>query len=251
MRSVMPNMSQVPQLAIENVSKSFGALKVADNVSLSLQAGQALGIIGPNGAGKTTLFNLISGNLQPQVGRIRLDGQDITAEPPQARCAAGIGRTYQVPHPFRRMSVFENVLVGAAFGTGRHEHDASERACQILRRTGLAQHADKLAGALPLLDRKGLELARALATEPRLLLLDEIAGGLTEHEVAELIEVIRGIRADGVSMIWIEHIVHALMAVVDELLVLNFGRIVMRGAPADVMASEEVQAIYLGLEVAA
>jgi branched-chain amino acid transport system ATP-binding protein len=245
----MPTMSQAPLLDVDHVSKSFGALKVTDDVSLALQTGTALGIIGPNGAGKTTLFNLISGNLQPQTGRIRFEGRDITSAPPEARCAAGIGRTYQVPHPFGRMSVFENVLVGATFGTGRHENDASEMACQILRRTGLARQADKLAGALPLLDRKRLELARALATEPRLLLLDEIAGGLTEHEVAELIEVIRGIRAEGVSMIWIEHIVHALMAVVDELVVLDFGRIVMRGAPADVMASEEVQAIYLGLEV--
>ena len=247
----MPTLSQ-PLLDVQHVSKSFGALKVTDDVSLTLRAGQALGIIGPNGAGKTTLFNLISGNLQPQPGgRIGFDGQDITASAPQARCAAGIGRTYQVPHPFGRMSVFENVLVGATFGTGRHEHDANEVARQILQRTGLAHQADKLAGALPLLDRKRLELARALATEPRLLLLDEIAGGLTEHEVAELIEVIRSIRAEGVSIIWIEHIVHALMAVVDELVVLDFGRIVMRGEPTEVMASAEVQAIYMGLEVAA
>lgn len=244
--------SNTPQLDIQHVSKAFGALKVTDDVSLSLQAGQALGIIGPNGAGKTTLFNLISGNLQPQPGgRIQFNGRDITASPPQARCAAGIGRTYQVPHPFGRMSVFENVLVGATFGPGRHERDASNMARQVLRRTGLSHQADKMAGALPLLDRKRLELARALATEPRLLLLDEIAGGLTEHEVAELIEVIRSIRAEGVSLIWIEHIVHALMAVVDELMVLDFGRVVMRGAPAEVMASAEVQSIYLGLEVTA
>lgn len=242
-------MSQGPQLEIDHVSKAFGSLRVADDVSLTLQVGQALGVIGPNGAGKTTLFNLISGDLRPQAGRIRLDGRDITDEPPQARCAAGIGRTYQVPHPFGRMSVFENVLVGATFGAGRHGQGTHETARQVLRRTGLAHQADKMAGSLPLLDRKRLELARALATEPRVLLLDEIAGGLTEHEVAALIEVIRGIRAEGVSIIWIEHIVHALMAVVDELMALDLGRIVMRGAPAAVMASEEVRAIYLGLEV--
>lgn len=243
-------MSQGPQLEIDHVSKAFGSLRVTDDVSLALETGQALGIIGPNGAGKTTLFNLISGDLRPQAGRIRFDGRDITDEPPQARCTAGIGRTYQVPHPFGRMSVFENVLVGATFGAGRHGHDTHETARQVLWRTGLAHQADKMAGALPLLDRKRLELARALATEPRLLLLDEIAGGLTEHEVAALIEVIRGIRAEGVSIIWIEHIVHALMAVVDELMALDLGRTVMRGAPAAVMASEEVRAIYLGLEVA-
>jgi branched-chain amino acid transport system ATP-binding protein len=235
-------------LQLDHVSKAFGALKVTDDVSLALAPGQALGIIGPNGAGKTTLFNLISGNLQPKAGRVRFDGRDITALPPQARCAAGIGRTYQVPHPFVGLSVFENVLVGATFGAGHAERDARAKAMQVLERTGLAPKADLLAGALTLLDRKRLELARALATEPRLLLLDEIAGGLTEHEVAALIDTIKAIRAEGVALIWIEHIVHALVSVVDELLVLDFGRVILRGAPREVMASAEVRDIYLGLD---
>jgi branched-chain amino acid transport system ATP-binding protein len=235
-------------LQLDHVSKAFGALKVTDDVSLALAPGQALGIIGPNGAGKTTLFNLISGNLQPKAGRVRFDGRDITALPPQARCAAGIGRTYQVPHPFVGLSVFENVLVGATFGAGHAERDARAKAMQVLERTGLAPKADLLAGALTLLDRKRLELARALATEPRLLLLDEIAGGLTEHEVTALIDTIKAIRAEGVALIWIEHIVHALVSVVDELLVLDFGRVILRGAPREVMASAEVRDIYLGLD---
>jgi branched-chain amino acid transport system ATP-binding protein len=237
-----------PLLQLEHVSMAFGALKVTDDVSLALPVGQALGIIGPNGAGKTTLFNLISGNLKARAGRVQFDGHDITALPPQARCAAGIGRTYQVPHPFVGMTVFENVLVGATFGAGHREREARAKAMHVLERTGLAPKADRLAGALTLLDRKRLELARALATEPRLLLLDEIAGGLTEHEVATLIDTIRAIRAEGVALIWIEHIVHALVSVVDELLVLDFGRVILRGLPREVMVSPKVRDIYLGLE---
>ena len=238
-------------LQLDHVSMAFGALKVTDDVSLALPAGQALGIIGPNGAGKTTLFNLISGNLKPQAGRVSFDSHDITALPPQARCAVGIGRTYQVPHPFVGMTVFENVLVGATFGAGHPERMARAKALHVLERTGLSTKADRLAGSLTLLDRKRLELARALATEPRLLLLDEIAGGLTEHEVTALIDTIRAIRTEGVALIWIEHIVHALVSVVDELLVLDFGRVILRGAPREVMASPEVRDIYLGLEVEA
>jgi branched-chain amino acid transport system ATP-binding protein len=154
-----------------------------------------------------------------------------------------------VPHPFVGMTVFENVLVGATFGAGHSERDGTPLALDALKRTGLLPKANRLAGTLPLLDRKRLELARALATQPDLLLLDEIAGGLTEHEVAELIESIQDIRASGTSIIWIEHIVHALLAVVDQLLVINFGKLLVHGNPAEVMASTEVQEIYLGMAV--
>lgn len=236
-------------LTVENASKSYGSLRVTEDVSFSLAQGEALGIIGPNGAGKTTLFNLVTGNVRPDAGRIHFAGREVTQLSASVRCHLGIGRSYQIPHPFGGMTVFENVLVGATFGAGRSEKEGTPLAVQALERTGLLAKANTLAGALPLLDRKRLELARALATQPKLLLLDEIAGGLTEHEVHALIEVIRSIRAEGVSIIWIEHIVHALMAVVDRLMVINFGRLLMQGEPTQVMASPEVQEIYMGIEV--
>lgn len=236
-------------LELAGVSKSYGALKVTNDVSFSLDKGEALGIIGPNGAGKTTLFNLVTGNVRPDTGSVSFNGRDVTALPASTRCHLGIGRSYQVPHPFGGMTVFENVLVGATFGAGHSEREGTPVAIEALRRTGLLSKANRLAGSLPLLDRKRLELARALATEPDLLLLDEIAGGLTEHEVGALIEVIQDIRAEGTSIIWIEHIVHALLAVVDRLLVISFGSKLMEGDPAKVMASPEVQEIYLGIAV--
>ncbi|OHC67078.1 MAG: ABC transporter ATP-binding protein [Rhodocyclales bacterium RIFCSPLOWO2_02_FULL_63_24] len=237
-------------LELKQVSKSYGALRVTDDLSFSLDRGEALGIIGPNGAGKTTLFNLITGNVRPDAGQVMFNGCDVTQVPATVRCHMGIGRSYQVPHPFGGMTVFENVLVGATFGAGHSEREGTPRAIAALERTGLLAKANRLAGSLPLLDRKRLELARALATEPDLLLLDEIAGGLTEHEVAELIGSIQEIRADGTSIIWIEHIVHALLAVVDRLLVINFGSLLVQGVPAEVMASPAVREIYLGIEVA-
>ena len=233
-------------LELDDISKRFGQLKVADAISFGVTEGEALGIVGPNGAGKTTLFSLIGGALRPDRGRVRLLGKDITDASPQTRCAAGIARTHQVPRPFGRLTVFENVLVGACFATPRSEKDAVDLCGAILERTGLLRHANKLAGALPLLDRKRLELARALATRPRVLLLDEIAGGLTEGECAVLIDMIRAIGASGVSILWIEHIVHALLAVVTRLVVLNFGQVVAEGEPRAVMASQAVREIYLG-----
>ena len=233
-------------LELDDISKRFGQLKVADAISFGVTEGEALGIVGPNGAGKTTLFSLIGGALRPDRGRVRLLGKDITDASPQTRCAAGIARTHQVPRPFGRLTVFENVLVGACFATPRSEKDAAELCGAVLEATGLLRHANKLAGALPLLDRKRLELARALATRPRVLLLDEIAGGLTEGECAVLIDMIRAIGASGVSILWIEHIVHALLAVVTRLVVLNFGQVVAEGEPRAVMASQAVREIYLG-----
>ncbi|MBK6852356.1 MAG: ABC transporter ATP-binding protein [Burkholderiales bacterium] len=241
--------ADAPLLALEGVSRSFGSLKVTDRLSLSVLPGRALGIIGPNGAGKTTLMNLIAGDVAPDAGRIVFDGRDITRLPPAARCRAGIARSYQIPHPFGGLTVFENVMVGAIFGAGHGEAAARERAHAVLVRTGLVAKANTLAGALPLLDRKRLELARALATEPRLLLLDEIAGGLTEHEVHELLDTIRAIRAEGVTLVWIEHIVHALLAIVDELVALDFGRLITQGEPHAVMADPAVREIYMGIDV--
>ena len=233
-------------LELDRLSKSFGQLKVADAISLGVADGEALGVVGPNGAGKTTLFSLIGGVLKPDSGTVRLMGRDITHDAPQARCAAGVARTHQIPRPFEKLTVFENVLVGACFARRRSEREAVDHCGAVLERTRLLRHANKPAGALPLLDRKRLELARALATEPRVLLLDEIAGGLTEGECRELIAMIGEISASGVAIVWIEHIVHALLAVVTRLVVLNFGQLIAEGEPRVVMASRQVREIYLG-----
>lgn len=236
-------------LSLRNVSKSFGALKVTDATSFDLADGEALGIIGPNGAGKSTLFNLITGNILPDSGTILLNGMDITRRPPMARCLSGIGRTFQIPQPFEKLTVFENLLVAAAFGTAKREAEATDRCVEILVETGLADRANQAAGRLGLLQRKRLELARALATDPKVLLLDEIAGGLTEAECRALVETIRGVHRRGTSIIWIEHVLHALNAVVERLLVLNFGKVIGIGKPDEIMASREVREIYLGIDI--
>lgn len=236
-------------LALDKVSKSYGALKVTDDISFSLEKGETLGILGPNGAGKTTLFNLISGDVKTDVGRVLFNDKDITQSGPHQRCHLGIGRSYQIPQPFGGMTVFENLLVGATFGGGMSEAEADPICIDILEKTGLSRKANLLAGSLTLLDRKRLELARALATQPEVLLLDEIAGGLTEHEAVELVALIKDIKAQGVSMIWIEHVVHALLAVADRLLVINFGSRLAEGAPDAVMNDPEVKRVYMGIEV--
>ena len=238
-----------PLLDLRQISRRFGALKVIDRLDLQVQPGEALGIIGPNGAGKTTLMNLISGDLAVNEGRVLFDGRDVTTLSAAERCRVGVARSYQVPHPFVGLTVFENVLVGAVFGSGMTERAARPHARVVLERTGLADKADRLAGSLPLLDRKRLELARALATRPRLLLLDEIAGGLNDHEVPALLQTIRSIGAEGVTLVWIEHIVHALLAVVNRLVALDFGRKVTEGEPSVVMADPAVREIYMGIDV--
>ncbi|MEZ5755099.1 MAG: ABC transporter ATP-binding protein [Paracoccaceae bacterium] len=235
-------------LSLHSVSKSFGALKVTDDVSFDLRAGEALGIIGPNGAGKSTLFNLITGNIAPDQGRVLLDGRDVTRTPPMERVRAGIGRSFQIPQPFGHLSVYENLLVAARFGGEVTAAEAPAFCMDILARTGLGAVAEKSSGGLPLLQRKRLELARAMATRPRVILLDEIAGGLTDAECVELIATIRAIHAEGTAIVWIEHVLHALTSVVERLMVLNFGRMLMIGAPDAVMASPEVREIYLGID---
>ncbi|MGD9925702.1 MAG: ABC transporter ATP-binding protein [Pseudorhodoplanes sp.] len=235
-------------LELQGVSKSFGSVVAAENVDLSVAAGEALGIVGPNGAGKTTLFNLIAGGVSPDAGTIRLDGKDITRSRPHQRCLAGIGRSYQIPQPFENLTVFENLLVGAVYGRGRNERDVTAACGDILERTHLLPRANVPAGSLTLLERKRLEMARALATGPRLLLLDEIAGGLTEGECLELVGTIQSIHAGGTTIVWIEHVVHALLAVVGRLMVLNFGRKIAQGHPRTVMNSPEVRQIYMGIE---
>jgi branched-chain amino acid transport system ATP-binding protein len=235
-------------LELENVSKSFGALKVTDAVSFTVARGEALGIIGPNGAGKSTLFNLITGNYLTETGTIRFDGVDVTKAPAMQRVRMGVGRTFQIPQPFEGLTVYENLVVAASFGANRSEADAAPLCLDVLNSTGLIRKANQLAGSLSLLDRKRLELARAMATSPKILLLDEIAGGLTDAECKTLVATIKDVHATGVTIIWIEHVLHALTSVVERLVVLDFGKLIGMGKPNDVMGSKAVREIYLGLD---
>jgi branched-chain amino acid transport system ATP-binding protein len=237
-----------PVLALETISKRFGAVVVADGIDLALNEGEALGIIGPNGAGKTTLFGIATGTLTPDKGRVLFADEDITHLPAERRCRKGLARSFQIPQPFTGMTVFENVVVAAAFGANEREALVYDRCADLLERCGLAGKANRPAGGLALLDRKRLELARALATKPRVLLLDEVAGGLTEHECAALVALIKQVRASGVSIVWIEHVVHALLAVIDRLLVLHGGRFIAQGDPHSVLKSPQVAEIYLGID---
>ncbi len=237
-------------LKLQAVSKHYGALKAVDNVNFAVDGGEALAVIGPNGAGKTTLFNLITGDAGATTGRIEFDGSDMTSMPPHARSRLGIGRSYQIPHPFANMNVFENLLVGAIYGGGSSERDSYKRCSDVLTITGLQDKANMPARTLTLLQRKRLELARALAIQPKLLLLDEIAGGLTEYECGELVKTIKDIHGGGTTIIWIEHIVHALISVASRLVVMNFGQILAQGDPREVMADARVREVYMGIPAA-
>jgi branched-chain amino acid transport system ATP-binding protein len=236
-----------PILTLEKISKRFGAVVVAADIDLDLGEGEALGIIGPNGAGKTTLFGIVTGTIAPDAGRVVFAGTDITHRTPEQRCRMGIARSFQIPQPFGGMTVFENLVVAAAFGRGHGERDTYADCVELLERCGLSDKANRQAGALTLIDRKRLELARALATSPRLLLLDEVAGGLTEHECQSLVALIGELRASGVSIVWIEHVVHALTAVVDRLVVLHQGAFIAQGEPQAVIRNPAVQEIYMGM----
>jgi branched-chain amino acid transport system ATP-binding protein len=235
-------------LTLDKISKRFGAIVIADALDLAVDAGEALGIIGPNGAGKTTLFGIIAGAVAPDAGRVLFAGDDITRLPPARRCVMGIARSFQIPQPFGGMTVFENLVVAAAFGDRRRERDTYAGCMEILDRCGLGDAANRRAGSLTLLDRKRLELARALATNPLLLLLDEVAGGLTEHECTALIALIQEVRRGGITIIWIEHVVHALVAVVDRLAVLHGGGLITQGEPQAVLKTPAVRDIYMGIE---
>jgi branched-chain amino acid transport system ATP-binding protein len=235
-------------LSLSGLSKRFGAVVVADGLALDVRAGEALGILGPNGAGKTSLFGMITGTLRPDAGSVTFEGVDISALPPEIRCRRGIARSFQVPQPFGGMTVFENLLVAASFGGQLTERAATPRCLEVLDRCGLGRRANQRAGSLTLLDRKRLELARALATAPRLLLLDEVAGGLTDHECVDLIALIKDVRAGGVSIVWIEHVVHALLSVVDRLVVLYGGKFIAEGDPRAVIDNAAVRELYMGIE---
>ncbi|MBY5977918.1 ABC transporter ATP-binding protein [Phaeobacter italicus] len=235
-------------LKLDTLCKAFGAVKVADELSYEVQTGDAVGVIGPNGAGKTSMFNLITGTMRPNSGTITFDGQDVTGWSAARRSHSGIARSFQVPQPFSGMTVFENAMIAATQSAGLHGH-AAERFClEVLDQTELLAKANQQAGSLTLLERKRLELTRALCAKPKLLLLDEIAGGLTEAECKSLVRTIKDIHASGVTIIWIEHVVHALLEVVDRLIVIDFGKMIAMGAPRTIMDSAEVKEIYLGIE---
>ncbi len=238
-------------LQLDHVTKRFGRVVIAEDLSLAVGSGEVVGIVGPNGAGKTSLFGLISGDLAPGAGEIRFAGRTVTKLDPAARSRLGIGRTYQVPRPFADMTVFENLLVAAQQGGGLRRRASYAAAVEALERTGMPAHANVPAERLGLLHRKRLELARALATQPTLLLLDEVAGGLTDPEVAQLVEIVRGINAEGTAVIWIEHVVRALTPVVSRLICLAGGRFVGDGEPATVLAEPAVREVFLGTEVTA
>ncbi|HUY42631.1 MAG TPA: ABC transporter ATP-binding protein [Acidimicrobiales bacterium] len=233
-------------LQLEGISKRFGRVVVAEGISFQLEEGKSLGVIGPNGAGKSSMFGLISGDIKPDEGSINFDGTDLRAVRAPTRCRMGIGRTYQIPQPFEHLNVFENALVAAQQGARTRGSESYELAYHAVERTGLADLANRPAGSLTLLHRKRLELARALATRPKMLLLDEIAGGLTDPEVLELTEVIKNFQRDGLAIIWIEHVVRALLSTVDRLMCIANGAVIADGDPHEVLRSEAVRSVYLG-----
>jgi branched-chain amino acid transport system ATP-binding protein len=235
-------------LQLIGLTRHFGGVPVIDGLAFTVTSGEIVGIIGPNGAGKSTLFNLIGGNLPPTDGCVVYLGNDITRASTWERCRLGIGRTYQIPKPFTHMSVFENVLVAAVHGGHLPISRAKERAEAVLDLTGLWRQQGAAAGRLPLLDLKRLELARALAQDPKLLLLDEIACGLTETERTGLLAIVSEVRRRGTTTVWIEHVISVLRSSVDRIAVLHGGRIIADGAPDAVLAEARVKEIYLGSE---
>ena len=238
-------------LEVERLSKGFGGVRAVHDVSFVLDEGGLLGIMGPNGSGKTTLLNLIAGALRPDAGRVRFDGHDIAGLPAHRVCAAGVGRTFQLVRPFPGLTVLENVLVGRLYGRGRSTTtEAVTEARRLLRVLGLEARADAPASRLTLIDRKRLELARALATSPRLLLLDEFMAGLSAAETATAMELVRDLVAGGMTVLMVEHIVWALMDLSRRIVVLSAGEKIADGPPDAVAADPTVVDVYLGGSVA-
>jgi branched-chain amino acid transport system ATP-binding protein len=243
---VAPPAGAPPSLEVSGVAKSFGSLAVLTSVSLAVAAGEAVGVVGPNGAGKTTLLDLLTGTGRCDAGQVRLLGKDVTRLPPPLRARMGLGRTFQVPRPLGDLTVFENALVGAMRAAGLRRQAAYDAAWEALVQAGIERLANTRAATLRLLDRKRLELARALAMQPRVLLLDEIAGGLSEPETEILIETIRAVNAGGITIVWVEHVIRVLTAVATRLVCLADGRVIADGEPRPVLARDEVRAAFLG-----
>jgi branched-chain amino acid transport system ATP-binding protein len=233
-------------LSAAGIHKRFGALVVLDDIDFAMTADEAVGIVGPNGAGKTTLLSVLSGAFPPSAGTVAFKGDDVTALPATARCRLGLVRTHQVPKPFSGMTTFENVFVAASHGAGLARDEAYAEALSSLKLCGMMGVANRRAETLGLLDRKRLELARALAARPTLLLLDEIGGGLTDGEASELVDTIKELRRRKIGIVWIEHIVHILLQVAERLICMDAGKIIADGEPQAVMADPEVVRAYLG-----
>ena len=235
-----------PILIAKQVVKRFAALTVLDHVDIAVGAGEAIGIVGPNGAGKTTFMNVLSGTFSPNGGTVELQGEDVTNTTAASRCLKGLSKTHQIPQPFLGMTVFENIYVAATHGAALEGESAYDLTHDSLKLCGMLPLANRKAEAIGLLDRKRLELARALATRPKILLLDEIGGGLTDAEASELVDTIRELHRRGISIVWIEHIVHVLLQVARRLICMADGKIIADGDPALVMKDKAVVEAYLG-----
>lgn len=233
-------------LTVKDLGISFGSNHVLKSVNFQLNEGEVLGVIGPNGAGKTVMLNVLTGILKPTKGTITFEEKEISKEGITERCKGGIGRTFQVPRPFEKMTVFENIMVGGVFGGKMSEKQAKEEALKVAETIGLSDKLSLFAGKLGLLDRKRLEIGRALATQPKILLLDEVGGGLTESEVESIIQLVKTVKSQGVSVIWIEHIIRTMLEGTDRVLLLADGVDVICGKPMDVMNSKEVSRVYMG-----
>ena len=235
-------------LDVKDLSISFGSNHVLKSLSFSVSENEVLGVIGPNGAGKTVLLNIIAGLLKPTHGHLFFMGADITGKKITERTKLGIGSTFQIPKPFQKMTVFENIIIGGVYGDGLSEKAAAERAFKLTEMIGLGDKIETRAGKLGLLDRKRLEIGIAMASNPKLLLIDEVAGGLTESEVSRVLEIVASVKEQGVSVIWIEHIIETMMRGTDRVMCLADGGSVICGTPAEVMGSKEVHDVYLGVD---
>ena len=235
-------------LTFEQVYAGYGRINVLSGLTFQVKRGQVFGVIGPNGSGKTTMLNALTGMIRTSSGSILLEGRDITRLPVDARCRLGVGRTFQVPRPFERMSVYENVLAAAVFGAGMSEREARQPALDVLKATGLHDQRGVRSGALTLLDRKRLEIARAIVSRPKLLLLDEVAAGLTPAEVGDVMKIVANLKAAGFTIVWIEHILETMANATDVLMCMAEGRAAVIGEPMEVMRSREVEELYLGVE---
>jgi len=233
-------------LSFKNVNAGYGNVQILNDLSFEVKKGEVYGVIGPNGCGKTTMFNALIGLIIPTKGEIIYDGQNITKMSAATRCHKGIGRTYQVPRPFEDMSVFENVLVAAVHGAGHSEKEGHKVALDALKLTELYDKREVRSGELTLLDRKRLEIARALGTQPKLLLLDEVAAGLTEAEVQDVMKMVANLKIAGYTIIWIEHVIQTMVESTDTLMCMSEGHNLIIGKPLEVMNSKQVEEVYLG-----
>ncbi|HEY1389901.1 MAG TPA: ABC transporter ATP-binding protein [Ktedonobacterales bacterium] len=238
---------EAPLLELAHVTRRFGGLPAVEDLSFGVRRGEVLGMIGPNGAGKSTVISLVGGALAPSEGIVRFQGQDITRLSPHKRARLGIARTFQVTQPFAQLDIRDNVIVGALFsGHARNRREASEQADAVLARVGLAGKAHLKGDELTVADRKRLEMARALAMRPQLLLLDEVMAGLTPREVGEAVQIIREINQSGITVLVVEHVMRAITGVSDRILVLHHGRKIAEDAPDAVLSDPRVVEAYLG-----